>query len=112
MPTGPKAGDRSRTGDLQLGKLTLYQLSYARKVPFVPGLSGTILRSEARTSGVENEESIAGVAQLAERQPSKLKVAGSTPVARFYCKGRTHKGFDLLFFLRLDTGTPSGYNPR
>ena len=25
-----KAGDRSRTGDLQLGKLTLYQLSYAR----------------------------------------------------------------------------------
>ena len=25
-----QAGDRSRTGDLQLGKLTLYQLSYAR----------------------------------------------------------------------------------
>ena len=25
-----EAGDRSRTGDLQLGKLTLYQLSYAR----------------------------------------------------------------------------------
>ena len=28
-----EAGDRSRTGDLQLGKLTLYQLSYARKAP-------------------------------------------------------------------------------
>ena len=28
-----KAGDRSRTGDLQLGKLTLYQLSYARVPP-------------------------------------------------------------------------------
>ena len=27
-----EAGDRSRTGDLQLGKLTLYQLSYARNV--------------------------------------------------------------------------------
>ncbi len=27
---GKKAGDRVRTGDLQLGKLTLYQLSYAR----------------------------------------------------------------------------------
>ncbi len=26
-----EAGDRSRTGDLQLGKLTLYQLSYARR---------------------------------------------------------------------------------
>ena len=24
------AGDRVRTGDIQLGKLTLYQLSYAR----------------------------------------------------------------------------------
>ena len=25
-----KAGDRTRTGDIQLGKLTLYQLSYTR----------------------------------------------------------------------------------
>jgi hypothetical protein len=25
-----KAGDRIRTGDIQLGKLTLYQLSYTR----------------------------------------------------------------------------------
>lgn len=29
-----EAGDRSRTGDLQLGKLTLYQLSYARMASF------------------------------------------------------------------------------
>ena len=28
----------------------------------------------------------AGVAQLAERQPSKLKVAGSRPVARSYVR--------------------------
>ena len=27
---GKKAGDRVRTGDLQLGRLTLYQLSYTR----------------------------------------------------------------------------------
>ena len=27
-----KAGDRTRTGDIQLGKLTLYQLSYTRWV--------------------------------------------------------------------------------
>lgn len=25
-----KAGDRARTGNIQLGRLTLYQLSYAR----------------------------------------------------------------------------------
>ena len=28
--SGERAGDRFRTGDLQLGKLTLCQLSYAR----------------------------------------------------------------------------------
>ena len=27
-----KAGDRARTGNIQLGRLTLYQLSYARSV--------------------------------------------------------------------------------
>jgi len=26
-----KAGDRDRTGNIQLGRLTLYQLSYTRK---------------------------------------------------------------------------------
>jgi hypothetical protein len=30
--TSIKAGDRVRTGDIQLGKLTLYQLSYTRSV--------------------------------------------------------------------------------
>ena len=29
-PWGSRAGDRVRTGDIQLGKLALYQLSYAR----------------------------------------------------------------------------------
>ena len=27
---GRQAGDRARTGDIQLGRLTLYQLSYTR----------------------------------------------------------------------------------
>jgi hypothetical protein len=27
---GERAGDRVRTGDIQLGRLTLYQLSYSR----------------------------------------------------------------------------------
>ena len=36
LPASPasaslRAGDRARTGDLHLGKVALYQLSYARK---------------------------------------------------------------------------------
>jgi hypothetical protein len=27
-----RAGDRTRTGDVQLGKLAFYQLNYARKI--------------------------------------------------------------------------------
>jgi hypothetical protein len=30
------AGDRTRTGDIQLGRLALYQLSYSRVPPMVP----------------------------------------------------------------------------
>jgi hypothetical protein len=39
-----RAGDRTRTGDVQLGKLAFYQLNYARealhgnKLPLVSGL--------------------------------------------------------------------------
>ncbi len=28
----PRAGDRTRTGDVQLGKLAFYQLNYARVI--------------------------------------------------------------------------------
>ena len=31
-----RAGDRIRTGDVQLGRLTLYQLSYSRDAVLVP----------------------------------------------------------------------------
>src|SRR5207244_12879619 len=34
-----KAGDRTRTGDIQLGKLALYQLSYARDSLILWGLA-------------------------------------------------------------------------
>ena len=30
-PGGLRAGDRTRTGDVQLGKLAFYQLNYARE---------------------------------------------------------------------------------
>ena len=41
----------------------------------------------ANLQGLDNEASgYAGVAQLVERQPSKLNVAGSTPVTRFHLK--------------------------
>ncbi len=31
--TAEEAGNRARTGDLNLGKVALYQLSYAREIP-------------------------------------------------------------------------------
>jgi hypothetical protein len=40
-------------------------------------------RSERRTGKRIGNSSPAGVAQLVEHQPSKLRVAGSSPVARF-----------------------------
>jgi hypothetical protein len=41
LPTAPdKADDRSRTGDLELGKLALYQLSYVRARARFYGQSG------------------------------------------------------------------------
>ena len=51
----PEAGDGARTHDPQLGKLMLYQLSYARegRIVAVPGVSTTSrgwLRSEATTA--------------------------------------------------------------
>ena len=37
-PAAPNgAGDGTRTRDIQLGRLELYQLSYARLAPFAPG---------------------------------------------------------------------------
>nr|AOE06699.1 hypothetical protein [uncultured bacterium] len=35
-----RAGDRVRTGDIQLGRLTLYQLSYSRVYLFSVGRAG------------------------------------------------------------------------
>jgi hypothetical protein len=35
-----RAGDRVRTGDIQLGRLTLYQLSYSRILIFSVGRAG------------------------------------------------------------------------
>jgi hypothetical protein len=39
-PWGSRAGDRVRTGDIQLGKLALYQLSYARSAAKSGGGAG------------------------------------------------------------------------
>src|SRR5258708_36559835 len=43
--------------------------------------------------GEENTKTIAGVAQLVERQPSKLNVAGSNPVSR--SAASPHRGHSL-----------------
>ena len=52
------AGDRVRTGDVQLGRLTLYQLSYARGRP--PGVTPAEMilvgsLSERKTAPVEGD---------------------------------------------------------
>jgi hypothetical protein len=40
------AGDRARTGDIQLGRLTLYQLSYSRETTPTGGAeSGNIMKT-------------------------------------------------------------------
>ena len=74
-----KAGDRSRTGDLQLGKLTLYQLSYARSGSEYCSPAGTESTPITRTRGILRSEQLgrpeetpgglrgSGVCQLAER---------------------------------------------
>jgi hypothetical protein len=42
LGTKAGAGDQIRTGDIQLGKLTLYQLSYARSRGDSLGVSGEV----------------------------------------------------------------------
>ena len=49
-----RAGDRTRTGDPQLGKLMLYQLSYARVIRQSTGQGGEIKRARD-SSGPKNE---------------------------------------------------------
>ena len=63
-----EAGDRIRTGDIQLGKLTLYQLSYTRGwVVTVPGPRGT-------ASG-----SATSITARRSRSPALAADAGETP---------------------------------
>ena len=49
-----KAGDRARTGDLNLGKVALYQLSYARNPsPNTSGCPAKASGEASQTSGAE-----------------------------------------------------------
>ena len=53
-----RAGDRTRTGDVQLGKLAFYQLNYARS---------TETEYSARTSGAAMAQAVGAVARHVER---------------------------------------------
>src|SRR5690349_17258096 len=56
VSTGPPGGadDRARTGDLNLGKVALYQLSYVRLQPARPELRGCGVDDSGRRAGVRN----------------------------------------------------------
>jgi hypothetical protein len=56
-----KAGDGTRTRDLQLGKLTLYQLSYSRRPASTPSLYNPTARTRSRQPNqtANDRESIA-----------------------------------------------------
>ena len=47
-PSHRKAGDRARTGDLNLGKVALYQLSYARTFQNITREAPEVRRGETR----------------------------------------------------------------
>ena len=76
IPEGCPSGQREQT-------VNLPALAYGGSNPppstDVPLSFGFVLRDVSEDSG---EHANAGVAQLVERQPSKLNVAGSNPVAR------------------------------
>ncbi len=63
-----RAGDRARTGDIQLGRLTLYQLSYSRKPADQPSARAVKIRKT--------------------RQSRNPRRAGS-PLPRATCRNRT-----------------------
>ncbi len=42
MKGGHRAGDRTRTGDVQLGKLAFYQLNYARRQREIGSMAPTL----------------------------------------------------------------------
>src|SRR5438034_633228 len=52
----PGAGDRVRTGDVQLGRLTLYQLSYARRRRARPAGSPTAPELQLLTEYARTEQ--------------------------------------------------------
>ena len=77
---GKKAGDRGRTGDLQLGRLTLYQLSYTRVYCLPPSnfLRGNEAGDRGRT----------GDLQLGKLTLCQLSYARIPPLGKSYSMGR------------------------
>jgi hypothetical protein len=76
---GNGAGDRVRTGDINLGKVALYQLSYSRTgqtIPFSPGL----LRLSIHAIVMPKPQSIFYVF------PSMASEANQSKQTRYICK--------------------------
>ena len=65
---GLQAGDRSRTGDLQLGKLTLYQLSYARNATPSEHSSDTFCAGGAKSTELRPQCCVSSLSRSADRR--------------------------------------------
>ena len=80
------AGSAARSASHGVGSASLMlgviEVAAARSPPTEPGRSPSDERLKARISGPRSEFKCAGVAQLVEHQLPKLRVAGSSPVAR------------------------------
>jgi hypothetical protein len=64
------AGDRVRTGDVQLGRLTLYQLSYSRELRRRSAPAAKLLR-RFRSCGLRQETSLLSKVEGDGFEPSK-----------------------------------------
>ena len=77
------AGNRVRTGDIQLGKLTLYQLSYARSESGKYNQGTAPRKSGKRADGYAS--SAAAAAERMNRRPAELgrrTLAKSRPLTK------------------------------
>ena len=78
---GARAGDRTRTGDVQLGKLAFYQLNYARNDDQLTGDTGRGEGSLQPACSVKKTMACGTRQAIALISPSSAQDAGLIPVA-------------------------------
>jgi hypothetical protein len=125
--TCQRAGDRTRTGDVQLGKLAFYQLNYAREMSATPSTPRLRRRPEYRshatqavdprstrdphTRAQKNLRRTGGRTERASREPlvgfepttARLRIECSTPELQWRLPDHA--------LARIRTATPCGTTP-